>query len=174
MDTNKITFNSIDFETATGKRNSACAVAVVTVLKGEIVNVWDTLIQPPNNYYSKTNIDIHGITPDKTKNIGSFTTIYDKLKYIINNKPLVAHGEVFDRSVLFSCMDYYNIPKNDINLTDKWYCTSRAYKRLGDKPTKLNILCEKYNIPLDHHNQLSDAIACAKLFIRYLRNYKRE
>ena len=35
---------------------------------------------------------------------------------------------------------------------------------------KLNILCAKYKIPLNHHDALSDALACAKLFMLHSSN----
>jgi DNA polymerase-3 subunit epsilon len=175
MDISRIKFNAIDFETATGKRNSACQVAIVTVEGGEIVNEFETLIKPPNNYYSKRNIDVHGITPDKTLNAPNFWQVYPKIKEIINGTSMVAHNESFDRSVLYACMELAKISKNSININDsnegKWYCTQRAYKREGHKKVRLNDLCKHYGIELNHHEALSDARACAKLFIRYLKNF---
>lgn len=46
---NKMTFTAIDFETATGHPESACAVGIVMVEEGVIVDEYYTLIQPPNN-----------------------------------------------------------------------------------------------------------------------------
>lgn len=39
-------FAAIDFETATGRRNSACAVGIVTVEDGEIIDKYYSLIRP--------------------------------------------------------------------------------------------------------------------------------
>ena len=39
-------FTAIDFETATGKRSSACAVGIVTVEDGVISDTFYSLIQP--------------------------------------------------------------------------------------------------------------------------------
>lgn len=39
------------------------------------------------------------------------------------------------------------------------HCTYKIYREA------LGSLCEKYRIELDHHNALSDAHACAKLFM---------
>ncbi len=44
-------FVAIDFETAVG-RDSACAVDLVTVENGEIVEEYCQLIQPPVNRYA--------------------------------------------------------------------------------------------------------------------------
>ena len=47
-----MTFTTIDFETATSNRNSACAVGIVTVENRIITEEYYTLIQPPNNEYN--------------------------------------------------------------------------------------------------------------------------
>jgi len=43
------TFTAIDFETATGNRNSACAVGIVPVENGKITKEYYVIIQPPDN-----------------------------------------------------------------------------------------------------------------------------
>jgi len=54
---------ALDFETATGHRNSACAVALVTVRNEKIVEEYETLIQPPDNYFwRRFTQEIHGIS----------------------------------------------------------------------------------------------------------------
>ena len=44
-----LSFAAIDFETATGYMESACAVGIVTVTDGEITDEYYSLIQPPEN-----------------------------------------------------------------------------------------------------------------------------
>ena len=68
-------FAAIDFETATGCRNSACSVAVTAVEDGKMKDVYYSLIQPPMNKYNYFNIQIHGITPNDTKNAPTFAEI---------------------------------------------------------------------------------------------------
>ena len=170
MENNRISFNAIDFETSTGLRTSACAVAIVRVEKAEIVNVWNTLIKPPNNYYSQRCIDIHGITPNKTKKSPTFKEIYPILKSKIEGFPIVAHFSRFDKSVFFACKEMIN-DQSDLNLSDKWYCTHKLFKIIQKKDLKLNQLCKKYDINLVHHDATSDAIACAKLFTIYLHKH---
>ena len=54
-------FTAIDFETATGARDSACSVAVVAVQSDKLVRSYYTRIRPPFNKYNPFNISIHGI-----------------------------------------------------------------------------------------------------------------
>lgn len=92
-----LSFAAIDFETATGYRNSACAVGIVTVVQGIITDEYYTLIQPPDNYYWWQNVKIHGITSRDTKDAPIFEDIYPDIKRILEGKTVVAHNESFDR-----------------------------------------------------------------------------
>ena len=72
-------FTAIDFETATGNRNSACAIGIVTVENGIIVDIYSALIQPPDNKYLWCNINIHGTRSDDTRNINFFSQASHRL-----------------------------------------------------------------------------------------------
>jgi|TARA_B110000211_G_C13985543_1_gene511531 DNA polymerase-3 subunit epsilon len=155
---------AIDFETATSKRNSVCSVGIVTVEDGEITEEYHALIQPPNNEYNWHNIQVHGITEDDTINSPSFEHIYPEIKKRLAGKITVAHNESFDRSVLKNSMLDLGIDYSDIDLPEKWECTLKIYKSMGYQPAKLNVCCEYHGIELQHHDALSDARGCAKLY----------
>jgi len=155
---------AIDFETATSKRNSVCSVGIVTVEDGEIIEEFHALIQPPNNEYNWHNIQVHGITEDDTINSPSFEHVYPEIKKRLAGKITVAHNESFDRSVLKNSMLDIGIDYSDIDLPEKWECTLKIYKTMGYQPAKLNVCCEYHGIELQHHDALSDARGCAKLY----------
>lgn len=158
-------FIAIDFETATGQRNSACAVGLVTVEDGTIIEEYVTLIQPPNNEYNWHNTNVHGITAQDTYNSPNFKEVYSEIQKRISGKIVVAHNESFDRSVLTKSMMEYGLDYADLQLTHRWECTMKIFKERGYQPAKLNSCCEKHGIELNHHDALSDARACAKLFL---------
>ena len=159
-------FTAIDFETATGKRSSACAVGIVTVENGEITEEYFSLIQPPGNEYFGMNIAVHGIRPQDTLAAPNFASLFPDVKKRLQGRTLVAHNEVFDRSVLKRTMEHYRLDYAQLELSDRWECTMRLYKAKGFVPYKLNACCERLNIPLQHHEALSDAIGCAQLYLR--------
>ncbi len=159
-------FTAIDFETATGKRNSACAVGIVTVENGTITEEFYSLIHPPGNVYFGMNIAIHGIRPQDTTNSPTFKEVYPEIKSRLQGCTLVAHNEVFDRSVLRRTMEHYALDYTELGLADRWECTMRIYKAKGFIPYKLNACCDRLGIPLQHHEALSDAIGCAHLYLR--------
>lgn len=156
-------FTAIDFETATG--HHPCSVGIVTVQNGIIVDEFVSLIKPPNNEYNPFTIRVHGIYPKDTINAKSFFQIYPEIEKRLKNRVVVAHNESFDRNVLMKTMLLHGLNYEDLNIASKWECTVKIYKAKGFKPTKLSDCCREMNIQLNHHEALSDARACAKLYM---------
>jgi DNA polymerase-3 subunit epsilon len=157
------TFTAIDFETAVG--HNVCSVGIVSVEKGIIAEEYHALIQPPYNKYNYYNIRVHGITPDDTWDAPLFSEIFPEIKKRLDGRVTVAHNEAFDRGVLLRSMRDYNIHHSDLDTTLIWECTVKIYRALGYKPANLAACCQRHNIELQHHDALSDARACAKLYL---------
>lgn len=154
-------FTAIDFETAQGKRWSICQVGLVRVENQIITDQLSILVQPPGNYYWNNFIDIHGIYPEQTADAPTFDKIWQQIEPFIKNQNVVAHnGFAFDFHCLKQTLEYYEISSPAFT----GHCT---YKIYGDN---LASLCRKYEISLNHHDALSDAKACAELFLIYLQN----
>ena len=154
------TFTAIDFETANHKPYSICQVGLVRVEDGVITQEIDILVQPPDNYYHYIYPDIHGITPQKTKNSPTFDKIWHLIKHHIHQQNVVAHNISFDKNCLKKALEYYNLTIPEY----QEHCTYRIY---GEG---LDTCCRKHKIKLNHHQALSDAKACAELFLLYLKN----
>jgi DNA polymerase-3 subunit epsilon len=153
-------FTAIDFETAQGKRWSICQVGLVRVEHGNITEKLSILVQPPENYYHYMNIKIHRITPSMTLTKPTFNKIWLSIKPYIQNQNLVAHNMAFDNSCLQQTLSYYKLPIPSYNQ----YCT---YKIFGQG---LSYVCKAKGVILgNHHDALADALACAKLFLLYLK-----
>lgn len=158
-------FTAIDFETATGLFSSACAVGIVTVRNSQIVDEYYSLIQPPFNEYNYHNIRVHGIQPQHTHQQPTFKELYSAIKSRLQGELLVAHNEQFDRNVLMKTMEYYGLSYAELELANRWECTCRIFRAKGYKPANLSYCCAQHDIPLQHHEALSDARACAKLYL---------
>ena len=159
-------FIAIDFETATGKHSSACAVGIVTVENSRITDEYNSLIQPPYNEYSWYNTKIHGITENDTYNAPSFPDIYPEIQARLAGKTVVAHNESFDRSVLQKTMQHYDLDYSKLHISNPWECTLKIYRSKGYKPASLDVCCKKQGIKLNHHDALSDARGCAMLYLK--------
>jgi DNA polymerase-3 subunit epsilon len=152
-------FTAIDFETAHGKRWSICQVGLVRVENGIIQDQLSILVRPPNNFYWDNFIDIHGITPELTANASTFAEVWKQVDPFIRDKNIVAHnGFSFDFPCLKQTLEYYNIDMPEY----KGHCTYKIFKN------NLASLCKQHKIPLNHHDALSDAMACAKLYLLHL------
>ena len=158
-------FVAIDFETATSERHSACAVGIVMVKDGVIAHEYHTLIQPPNNFYDWRTTRVHGLKSKDTRDAPSFLDVYPEIKRRLQGNLIVAHNEAFDRSVLRKTMEFYGLDYNELELAEKWECTVKKFKAKGYTSAKLNYCCDVHNIELNHHEALSDAIGCAKLYL---------
>ena len=160
-----MTFTAIDFETATGSPESACAVGIVTVNNGIITEEFYTLIQPPNNEYWYRNVMVHGIKPIETIIEKTFDSHFPEIQKRLFGRKIVAHNEAFDRRVLKSTMKYYGLYYDELEIADMWECTCKIYRKKGYKPANLKHCADLNNIQLVHHEALSDARACAKLYL---------
>lgn len=160
------TFTTIDFELATAKYSSVCAVGIVDVVNGQIVDEFYSLVQPPQNKYMWQTSRVHGIKAKHTIDAPTFIDIFPKIKELIRSKHMVAHDELLDRSVLKETMQFYNLPFEELGLSPMWECTSKIYRSLGFERTKLSICCELMSVELKHHDALSDARATAELYLK--------
>lgn len=160
-----MTFTAIDFETATGYSNSACSVGIVTVDNGVITEEFHQLIQPPDNEYWYRNIQVHGIRPQDTLNAPAFHRVFPEIHKRLAGRTIVAHNEAFDRNVLLKSMQLYGLYYDEYDFSSRWECTCRIYKAKGYKPANLKACCDRNQIELRHHDALSDARACAILYL---------
>ncbi len=156
-------FVAIDFETAI--KHQICAVAVVSVQAGKIVDEFYTLVRPRGNYYSYHNSQVHGITAGDTLGAPTFRQVYPLLATLLQGNIVVAHNESFDRNVLQKSMQEIGANYTDLGLPDCWECTLQIYRKKGFKPANLKACACKMGIELNHHEALSDARACAKLYL---------
>lgn len=154
-------FTALDFETAQGKRSSICQIGIVVVKDYEIEQKVSILVQPPENKYSERNTEIHGITALHTESSLTFDKAYPQIREYIEGKHVVAHNMAFDLDCLKKTMEHYNMVLPDFQT----YCT---YKIFGSGLAKC---CEIHGIELNHHEAVSDAEACAKLFVKHLKGF---
>ncbi len=152
-------FVAIDFETADHGRDSACAVGVVKVSSGKIVEVSHHLIRPPRPIFVFSHL--HGITWERVKDEPDFGEVWLQVAGLIEPSDLLlAHNASFDRSVLAQCCDAHDIdvPSNE------FVCTVKVARAVWNiRPTNLANVSHHLQIDLQHHHAESDALACAKI-----------
>ena len=155
------TFVAIDFETATSRRDSACAVGLAAACDGRIAASRTYLIRPPTPAFSFTGI--HGMRWEDVCDAPTFEDLWPALRaWIEDAEFLAAHNAPFDRSVLLACCARYRLRAPRTPFT----CTVQlARKQWGIYPTKLPDVCRRLRIPLRHHDAGSDVEACARIVL---------
>lgn len=155
-------FVAIDFETANGSRDSACAIGAVVVRDGKIVERKYSLINPKVPF-QKFCTYIHGITDLAVRKAPTFEDIYPPLFQLLDGQYFVAHNAGFDIAVLRASCESRGLvmPKCDPFCSVEMSRT--AWPELPHH--KLNSLAENFQIPLNHHNAIGDATACAQLVL---------
>jgi DNA polymerase-3 subunit epsilon len=154
-------FVAIDFETANYQANSACSVGLVKVVDGVIVDKAMYLIKPPTREFAFTYI--HGLTWNDIAKQEDFGSLWPKFEPLLTGADfLAAHNASFDKRVLEACCATYGLPMPPV----PFQCTVKVARRTWSiYPTKLSNVCEMLKIELNHHEALSDAMACAQIIL---------
>ena len=160
-----LNFTAIDFETANGSAASPCAVGLVKVVEGKIVDTFATLIQPPypNDWFAPGNIGVHGITPADVKDAPSWAEALDEMLTFISGDDLIAHNAGFDMGVLRASAKAIDAPLPDLRYGCSLIMARKTYNlesyRLNQVAYAIGI--EEFN----HHDALADSDACARIVL---------
>jgi DNA polymerase-3 subunit epsilon len=161
------TFVAIDFETADYQADSACAVALVRVEGWEVVAKTVRLIRPPRQWMQFSYI--HGIEWEHVADQPPFGEVWRDLASMLDGADrLVAHNAPFDRNVLRTCCAAAGLEMPGL----EFLCTVQLARRTWNlRPANLPAVCRFLNIPLNHHDALSDAEAAARIVIAARRAF---
>jgi len=160
-----LNFTAIDFETANGASASPCAVGLVKVAEGKIVDSFSTLIKPPypNDWFATGNIGVHGIHPQDVVDAPTWAEALEEMLGFIGSDDLIAHNAGFDMGVLkaSAALIEYELP-------DLRYGCSLVMARKTYNLDSYRLNQVAYAIgheEFDHHDALADSDACARIVI---------
>ncbi|MGM9693681.1 MAG: exonuclease domain-containing protein [Alloprevotella sp.] len=159
-------FAAIDFETANTERTSVCAVGVVIVRDGKIVEKFYSLIKPEPNYYYYWCTRVHGLCAADTENAPIFPEVWKQIEPLIEGLPLVAHNKSFDENCLKAVFRLYQMVYPDY----EFHCTCiAARRRWRGMPNNLDLVAARCGHEMtNHHHALADAEACAAIALKIL------
>lgn len=164
-----LSFTAIDFETANPQRASVCAVGVVKVRDGIVVDALETLVQPPPGHesFNYRNVGVHGIQAHHVVGAPAWDVVYTKVMEFAGGDALVAHNASFDRSVMARASEVYGIRASP----SPWLCTRDAARSALDLPSyRLPEVSAALSIPAHaHHEAGADARQCALVLVELCR-----
>ena len=161
-------FAAIDFETANGNRSSVCAVGIVVIRNGEIVDKFYSLIHPAPNYYTFWTTEVHGLTTIDTDDAPTFPEVWNKIEKRIEGLPLVAHNKAFDEGCLRAVFNTYGMKYPEYQFNGTLTASRRIFQRRLPNH-QLHVVAAACGYDLEHHhNALADAEACAAIALKIL------
>ena len=97
----------------------------------------------------------------------TFGELWPQLRPLFEDVEFVAaHNASFDEGVLRACCAGASIRQPEA----PFRCTMRLARQVwGIYPTRLPDVCHRLGIPLNHHEALSDTIACASIMVAALQ-----
>lgn len=160
-----VDFTAIDFETANSQSASACAVGLVRVRNGLVVEREAWLIRPPAqcDNFLDFNIKIHGITPDMVAEAAGWVEQFDRMHGFIGDDIVVAHNASFDMGVIKGACAATVLPTPKY----RYLCSVQVARKTYE--------LDSYRLPsaaaaagfaeFAHHDALADAEACAAIIM---------
>ena len=149
----------VDCETTGfGKHDRIVEVAAVVVdgTSGEVVDEYDTLVNPQRD---TGPVGVHGVTASMVEAAPAFDEVAGALALRLHGEVLVAHNLSFDVRML---RQEYERLNTDID-EGEGHCTLRLTSE------KLEVACSRFGIGLTgHHRALADARATAQLLLQFL------
>ncbi|MFL1432302.1 MULTISPECIES: exonuclease domain-containing protein [unclassified Nocardiopsis] len=165
-------WTAIDFETANQDRGSACAVGLVKVRDGVIVDRHTTLIRPPAgiDFFSRHNIAVHGITPDDVTGAPTWETVHARIVEFADGDALVAHNAPFDMGVIAQACARTGLASPGWDYACTLALSRRTWAELADH--RLPTVSAHIGHRVTHHHRAdADAEAAARIAIAAMRRH---
>lgn len=160
-------FVALDFETANEKRSSPCAVGIVVVSGGQLVESRSWLIDPPGRRFNYFNVAVHGITAEDVDGEPRFDELWPTLSQYLLGNTVIAHNAGFDMGVLRGTLDHFGIACPELDYACSLVIARRTWPGLASY--SLGSLADFLDIRFRHHDAAEDAAACAHVVLHACR-----
>lgn len=159
-------FIAIDVETANQSKSSICQVGLAAYSGAALLWKWSSLVNPEEPF-DRINVEIHGLRSHDVESAPTFPTILEAIRASIHDQTIASHTS-FDCDALNHAAQKYGLHLPPCHWIDTCEISRLAWPNLSDH--KLKTLCKSLLIELQHHNALSDALACAEVLSRALQD----
>jgi DNA polymerase III epsilon subunit-like protein len=164
-----LSYCAIDFETANWFRGSPCAVGLVKVVDGAVVDARRYLMRPPTGYDEfeafniSLHISLHGITPEMVRDEPRFAQRLPQIIAFAAGLPFVAHNAAFDMGVIRDACNVSDLTWPELSYTCTLVLSRVTWSLLS---YSLPWVAEAAGIRFDHrHDPDADARAAAAILL---------
>jgi DNA polymerase-3 subunit epsilon len=165
-----LNFTAIDFETANGSQASVCAVGLVRVRDGKIVETYSSLIQPPPGHdeFNEFNVRIHGIQMIDVVDAPPVRDALPAMFDFIGDDVLIAHNAQFDMGVLAAAARVVGFELPSVQYACSLEMARKSYELESYRLP--NVALAAGHDEFNHHDALADAEACALIVMHMARH----
>lgn len=162
----RVRYIVFDVETPNARCDRISAIGIAVVEDGVLERSYAFLVNP-ETCFERFNIALTGITPEMVRDAPSFPALWRRIHRLMESGVLAAHNAPFDMRVLARCVKAYGLPAPPIM---RYACTCRMARAFLPEMEnhRLDTLCARLRIPLQHHRAESDALACAGILTRFM------
>lgn len=155
---------AVDVETANADWASICQIGIAHFDETGVRETWASLVDP-EDYFDGMNVSIHGITEEDVRGAPRFADVFPEVVSRLGGR-VVVHHMPFDRVALSRAAMRYGLPDLGAQWLDSARVARRAWQEYAERGYGLSNLSKSLGIPLDHHDALSDAVACGMILGR--------
>lgn len=160
-----LSFCAIDFETANAFRGSPCAVGLVKVVDGQVVDARRYMMRPPEGYddFDEFNVEIHGITAAMVQGQPRFADRLPEILAFAEGLPFVAHNAAFDMGVIRDACD-----ASDLSWPELSYACTLVFSRVTWSLLSYSLpwVVDAAGVSFEHHHDPdADARAAASILL---------
>ncbi|MEU1696677.1 exonuclease domain-containing protein [Streptomyces hirsutus] len=162
---------AIDFETANRNSGSPCAVGMVAVENGVVIDSMSTFIRPPaaHSHFEPFNTRVHGIRSSDVQDAPGWAEALTQIVAFADGRPLVAHNAAFDTRVLREACTAEGLPWPTVTYACSLVVARKTWQQVSHA---LPACAETIGYQLDdHHEAGADAAASAHVMLAALRHH---
>ena len=155
-------FFALDVETSNSDRGSICQIGWVEFKDGQIIDEFESLINPKAPFLQRNTI-VHGITENDVKGSPTFEEIYPTICQRLTSSA-IAHHSSFDWQAFAHACYLCEVDVPDVIWLDTRLLSQDIWPDLDNY--QLPTVCAHLGIELiNHHDALSDARACGRILL---------
>lgn len=151
-----------DDETANNQQRICQIGYVLTDFEGNQIGEAVSQLIDPESEFGYFNTAVHGIRPDDVSDMPTLAEFSEQTGFInlLKDYTFVAHNAYgADLHHIRKSLAAYDIEMPELEVIDTMKLAAHA-----GLPAKLNDLCDYFDVRLNHHNAMSDALACRDVF----------